>query len=34
MSIEFTNDSPGVSDVPGFRVGAAGCDIRNKGTDR
>ena len=34
MSIEFTNDSPGVSDVPGFRVGAAGCDIRNKGQDR
>jgi glutamate N-acetyltransferase/amino-acid N-acetyltransferase len=34
MSIEFTNDSPGVSDVPGFRVGAAGCDIRNKGLDR
>ena len=34
MSIEFTNDSPGVSDVPGFRVGAAGCDIRNKGADR
>ncbi|MGA1337129.1 MAG: bifunctional glutamate N-acetyltransferase/amino-acid acetyltransferase ArgJ [Opitutales bacterium] len=34
MSIEFTNESPGVSDVPGFRVGAAGCDIRNKGADR
>jgi glutamate N-acetyltransferase/amino-acid N-acetyltransferase len=34
MSIDFTNDSPGVSDVPGFRVGAAGCDIRNKGQDR
>ncbi|GBL27751.1 arginine biosynthesis bifunctional protein ArgJ [Verrucomicrobiota bacterium] len=34
MSIEFTNDSPGVSDVPGFRVGAASCDIRNKGQDR
>ena len=34
MSIEFTNDSPGVVDVPGFRVGAAGCDIRNKGADR
>lgn len=34
MSIEFTNDSPGVADVPGFRVGAAGCDIRNKGADR
>ena len=34
MSIEFTNDSPGVSDVPGFRVGAAACDIRNKGADR
>jgi len=34
MSIAFTNDSPGVADVPGFRVGAAGCDIRNKGLDR
>jgi glutamate N-acetyltransferase/amino-acid N-acetyltransferase len=34
MSIEFTNDSPGVTDVPGFRVGAAACDIRNKGQDR
>ena len=34
MSIEFTNDSPGVTDVPGFRVGAAGCDIRNKGIER
>ena len=34
MSLEFTNDSPGLTDVPGFRVGAAGCDIRNKGLDR
>ena len=34
MSIEFVNDSSGISDVPGFRVGAAGCDIRNKGLDR
>ena len=34
MSIELTHDSPGVSDVPGFRVGAAGCDIRNKSSDR
>ncbi len=34
MSLEFTNDSPGVTDVPGFRVGAAACDIRNKGQDR
>lgn len=34
MSIEFTHDSPGVTDVPGFRVGAAGCDIRNKSADR
>ena len=34
MSLEFTNDSPGLTDVPGFRVGAAGCDIRNKSTDR
>lgn len=34
MAIEFTNDSPGLTDVPGFRVGATGCDIRNKGLDR
>lgn len=34
MSLEFTNDSPGLTDVPGFRVGATGCDIRNKGLDR
>jgi len=34
MAIEFTIDSPGLTDVPGFRVGAAGCDIRNKSTDR
>ncbi len=34
MSLEFTNDSPGLTDVPGFRVGAAACDIRNKGLDR
>lgn len=34
MSLEFNQDSPGLSDVPGFRVGAAGCDIRNKATDR
>ena len=34
MSLEFTNDSPGLTDVPGFRVGAAACDIRNKGRDR
>jgi len=34
MAIEFFNDSPGITDVPGFRVGAAGCDIRNKGLER
>lgn len=34
MAIEFIDDSPGISDVPGFRVGAAGCDIRNKNLDR
>lgn len=34
MALEFIQDSPGVSDVPGFRVGAAGCDIRNKNLDR
>lgn len=34
MAIEFINDSPGITDVPGFRVGAAGCDIRNKGLER
>ena len=34
MSLEFNQDSPGLSDVPGVRVGAAGCDIRNKATDR
>ena len=34
MSLEFFNDSPGISDVPGFKVGATGCDIRNKGLER
>ena len=34
MSLEFIQDSPGISDVPGFRVGAVGCDIRNKNLDR
>jgi len=34
MSIEFFNDSPGITDVPGFKVGAVGCDIRNKGLER
>ena len=34
MSIEFIDDSPGLSDVPGFRVGAAACDIRNKANGR
>jgi len=34
MAIEFIHDSPGITDVPGFRVGATGCDIRNKNGDR
>ena len=34
MAIEFTDDSPGLTDVPGFRVGAAACDIRNKANGR
>jgi glutamate N-acetyltransferase/amino-acid N-acetyltransferase len=34
MAIEFFNDSPGITDVPGFRLGASGCDIRNKGLER
>lgn len=34
MSIEFIDDSPGLSDVPGFRVGAAACDIRSKANGR
>ena len=34
MDIDFIDDSAGLSDVPGFRVGAAGCDIRNKKLDR
>ncbi|MFN5804376.1 MAG: bifunctional ornithine acetyltransferase/N-acetylglutamate synthase, partial [Opitutia bacterium] len=34
MSIEFTDDSPGLTDVAGFRVGAASCDIRNKANGR
>jgi glutamate N-acetyltransferase/amino-acid N-acetyltransferase len=34
MSLRITDNSPGLSDVPGLRVGAAGCDIRNKGQER
>ena len=34
MAIDFIDDSAGLSDVPGFRVGAAACDIRNKKLDR
>lgn len=34
MALVFDPDSPGLSEVPGFRVGAAGCDIRNKSLDR
>jgi len=34
MSLRITDNSPGLSDVPGLRVGAAGCDIRNKGHER
>ena len=33
MAIDFIDDSAGLTDVPGFRVGAAGCDIRNKKLD-
>jgi len=34
MSIELTDNSPGLSDVPGLRVGAGSGDIRRKGQDR
>jgi len=34
MSIVFTDDSPGLTDVKGFAVAAIACDIREKGTDR
>ncbi|MGA0134173.1 MAG: bifunctional glutamate N-acetyltransferase/amino-acid acetyltransferase ArgJ [Opitutales bacterium] len=34
MSIDFIDDSPGLTDVPGFRVGAAACDIRGKANGR
>ncbi|TVR46363.1 MAG: bifunctional glutamate N-acetyltransferase/amino-acid acetyltransferase ArgJ [Puniceicoccaceae bacterium] len=32
--IEFTPDTPGLSEVPGFRVGFAAADVRGKGGDR
>lgn len=34
MAIELTDNSPGLSDVPGLRVGAGSGDIRRKGQDR
>ena len=34
MAIELTDNSPGLSDVPGLRVGAGAGDIRRKGQDR
>lgn len=30
----FTDNSAGITDVAGFTAAGAGCDIRNKGTDR
>lgn len=32
--VTFTDNSPGISDVQGFLVAGAACDIRNKNTDR
>ena len=34
MSLRISDNSPGLTDVPGLRVGAAGCDIRNKNQER
>ncbi|MGA2052626.1 MAG: bifunctional glutamate N-acetyltransferase/amino-acid acetyltransferase ArgJ [Opitutales bacterium] len=34
MPIDFTPDSPGVTDASGFSAAGIGCDIREKGTDR
>lgn len=34
MSIIFTDDTAGVTDVQGFSVAAVSCDIREKGTER
>jgi glutamate N-acetyltransferase / amino-acid N-acetyltransferase len=34
MSINFIDDSAGVTDAAGFAVAAIACDIREKGTDR
>ena len=33
-TIEISRDSAGLSDVPGFELAAAACDIRGKGGDR
>ncbi len=32
--VTFIDNSPGIADVQGFLVAGAGCDIRNKNTDR
>jgi glutamate N-acetyltransferase/amino-acid N-acetyltransferase len=34
MAIELTDNSPGLADVPGLRLGAGSGDIRRKGDDR
>lgn len=34
MPIDFTNDSPGVTDAAGFAAAAVACDIREKNSDR
>lgn len=34
MAIELTDNSPGLADVPGLRLGAGAGDIRRKGDDR
>jgi glutamate N-acetyltransferase/amino-acid N-acetyltransferase len=34
MAIELTDNSPGLTDVPGLRAGAGSGDIRRKGQDR
>ena len=33
-TIELKKDTPGLSDVPGFELAAAACDIRGKGDER
>lgn len=34
MKFDVTNDTPGLSDVPGFQLGSTGCDIRQNGKER